>query len=165
VLSAVSTPARWAVGRVSSRAFPAREPPHVAAPPTDGGALVTCVTRAAPRGGSALRPRNEVVPASRPLHDAWRRVLASPVRAGRGGGAAHATGGEPPPRMQAPARGAHPSPGLRDEWPLPPVTFHDAGSRTSRAPFGRKKSSDEDTGRCLCESYCSPHPQRRILAV
>jgi hypothetical protein len=45
-----------------------------------------------PRGGSSLRPRNNAVPSYRPTQYAWLSVVDSPVRAGLGGGAAHATG-------------------------------------------------------------------------
>jgi hypothetical protein len=38
------------------------------------------------------------------------------------------------------------------------------GGGSPRA-FGRKKSSDEDTVRFLHESYCSSHPQGRILTI
>jgi hypothetical protein len=31
--------------------------------------------------------------------------------------------------------------------------------------LARKKGRDENSGRCLCKSYCSPHPRRRILTA
>ena len=57
---------------------------------------------------------------------AWLRVIASPVRAGIGGGAAHATGGEQTPRMKEPERVSHQVPGLRDKRPRHALAFTDA---------------------------------------
>jgi hypothetical protein len=88
-------------------------------------------TIAEPRGGFSLRPRNDVVPSYRPLQYAWLSVIASPVSAGLGGGAAHATGCEQPPRMKEPERVSHQSPGLRDKGPRHTLAFKDAVSRTS----------------------------------
>jgi hypothetical protein len=49
---------------------------------------------AEPRGGESLRPSNHAVPSYRPPQDSWLSVMDSPVSAGLGGGAAHATGGD-----------------------------------------------------------------------
>lgn len=56
----------------------------------------------------------------------WWRVSGSPVRVGRGGGAAHVTVDDPSPSLPEPARVSHPSVRLRETGPRRPVAFPDA---------------------------------------
>ena len=60
--------------------------PRVAAPHTDCGAVAIVVAIAANRGGSPLRPRNEAVPSSRPLHRGGYAWAACPLVSGSGEG-------------------------------------------------------------------------------
>src|SRR5262245_11521421 len=93
-------------------------PRRVAAPHTSGGALVPCVTRAAPPGGAPLRPRHEVSPPPvlRTSRAASRQC--APVR--RGGGAGHV----PLRRSTAAARRAprRPRPSRHERAPPPGAT-------------------------------------------